>query len=128
MSSERWPVSVKGVVTASGHVLLLRNERDEWELPGGRLEPGETPEECVVREIAEETGLVVAVEGIVDSWVYPVLPDRSVVIVTYRCCDLGELPGLVPSEEHRECCWVPLGDCDGYAMPSGYRRSIRSAT
>lgn len=38
-----FPVSVKGVVVRDGRVLLLRNERDEWELPGGKLELGEEP-------------------------------------------------------------------------------------
>jgi len=36
-----FPVSVKGVVVRDGRVLLLRNERDEWELPGGKLDLGE---------------------------------------------------------------------------------------
>ena len=35
-------------------MLLLRNERDEWELPGGKLELGKDPVACVAREIAEE--------------------------------------------------------------------------
>ena len=37
MTSTAFPVSVKGVVVRANRVLLLRNERDEWELPGGRL-------------------------------------------------------------------------------------------
>jgi ADP-ribose pyrophosphatase YjhB (NUDIX family) len=39
----RFPVSVKGVVAQAEKFLLLKNERDEWELPGGKLELGETP-------------------------------------------------------------------------------------
>ncbi|GGV69942.1 hypothetical protein GCM10010277_80480 [Streptomyces longisporoflavus] len=53
-----WPVSVKGVaLDARGRVLLLKNERGEWELPGGRLEPEDAaPEATVAREISEESG------------------------------------------------------------------------
>jgi ADP-ribose pyrophosphatase YjhB (NUDIX family) len=42
-----FPISIKGVVLRDERVLLLKNERQEWELPGGRIEIGETPEECV---------------------------------------------------------------------------------
>lgn len=49
-----FPVSVKGVAVQDRKVLLLENERIEWELPGGKLELGEDPIDCVVREISEE--------------------------------------------------------------------------
>jgi 8-oxo-dGTP pyrophosphatase MutT (NUDIX family) len=61
-----FPVSIKGVLVEAGRVVLLENERDEWELPGGRLEPGEAPETCLVREFAEELGAVVEVARIID--------------------------------------------------------------
>jgi 8-oxo-dGTP pyrophosphatase MutT (NUDIX family) len=57
----RFPVSIKGVVERDGRFVLLKNERDEWELPGGKLEPGEGIEDCLVREIDEELNLPVAV-------------------------------------------------------------------
>ena len=60
----RFPVSVKGVVIRDGKVILVRNERDEWELPGGKLELAESPKECLAREIAEELQLVVEPESI----------------------------------------------------------------
>lgn len=46
-----------------GSVLLVR-EGDEWLLPGGTLEPGETFEEAVRREAYEETGVVIEIEGL----------------------------------------------------------------
>src|SRR3954469_7876421 len=52
----------------AGRLLLVRraNEpgRGLWSVPGGRVEPGETSEEAVVREVAEETGLRVVVTGL----------------------------------------------------------------
>ena len=65
-----FPVSVKGVVIRDGRVLLLRNERDEWELPGGKLELGEDPAGCVAREITEEVGWPITTGPILDAWQY----------------------------------------------------------
>ena len=49
-------LSVKGIVFENEKVWLRRNERDEWEIPGGKLERGEQPEATVVREIREDSG------------------------------------------------------------------------
>ena len=42
--------------------ILLRNERDEWELPGGKLDADESPTDCCAREIHEELALDVSVD------------------------------------------------------------------
>ena len=61
-----YPVSIKGVLRApTGDIVLLLNEREEWELPGGRIELGETSTECLVREIAEELNLRVEVGALI---------------------------------------------------------------
>ncbi len=120
-----FPVSVKGVLFKDGRVVLLENEREMWELPGGRLEPGEDPATCLVREIAEELGVDVAVEAILDSWVYEVLPQREVLIVTYGVTRTDRRDMRV-SDEHRRFGVYPLGELDGLPMAEGYRRSIRA--
>ena len=103
--------------------MLLENERDEWELPGGRLEPGEAPMTCLVREFAEELGAAVVVVGIIDCWVYEVLPQREVVIITYgvQRCDEEELR---VSDEHRRFGLFTLHEIEALPIPEGYRRSI----
>lgn len=95
-----FPVSIKGVVIHAGKVLLLKNTRDEWELPGGRLEIGETPEQCVAREIEEETGWRVRVGPALDTWLYHVESvNRHVFIATYGC-HARTPPEVVVSDEH----------------------------
>jgi 8-oxo-dGTP pyrophosphatase MutT (NUDIX family) len=123
----RYPVSVKGVVVRDGRVLLLRNDRQEWELPGGRLELGETPPQCVAREIAEETGWVVRTGPILDSWMYYIdQVEQNVFIVTYGC-HLGDGQGDVDpvlSHEHRQVGLFAENDVADLVMPQGYKTSI----
>ena len=121
----RFPVSVKGVVIRGGKVILLRNERDEWELPGGKLELSESPERCLAREMAEELGLVIEPESILDSWVYTIVPGVNVLILTYGCLE-SSLDEAVLSDEHKELRWFPLAEIDTLKMPEGYKASIRS--
>ena len=75
--AHRFPVSVKGVAVRTEGSCSCENERDEWELPGGKLELGEDPAECVVREIAEETGWQVTAGPMLDCWQYHIRGART---------------------------------------------------
>jgi len=121
----RFPVAMKGVVTIDGRVCLLFNERDEWELPGGKLEPGEDPQDCLAREIDEELGLKARPERILDSWLYRIVPGVEVVIVTYAC---APLTGVTPriSHEHKKLELFAPEEIDALNMPDGYKASIRA--
>ncbi len=63
-------VGVGAVVLDGNRVLLVRRGHEplkgEWSIPGGAVELGETLEEAVCREVAEETGVTVSVVGIVE--------------------------------------------------------------
>jgi 8-oxo-dGTP pyrophosphatase MutT (NUDIX family) len=123
--AHRFPVSVKGVVIRDGSVILLRNERDEWELPGGKLELCEAPEQGLTREMAEELQLAIEPETILDSWVYTIAPGVDVLVITYGCLQSSQGEAVL-SDEHKELRWFPLAEIDGLRMPEGYKASIRS--
>jgi 8-oxo-dGTP pyrophosphatase MutT (NUDIX family) len=123
-SAARFPVSVKGVVFIGERVVLLHNERDEWELPGGKLEHGEDPAGCLAREVGEELSIEVAVERILDCWRYEPRREAEVVIVTYGCRPLSAKPPRV-SEEHKAVGTFAIAEIDRLNMPEGYCQSIR---
>jgi 8-oxo-dGTP diphosphatase len=57
-------VTACALVDADGRVLLTQRPEGKtlaglWEFPGGKMDPGETPEECLIRELHEELGIVV---------------------------------------------------------------------
>lgn len=72
-----WPDAVKAGVAAvvfnhSGHVLLQRRaDNGQWGLPSGHVEPGETVDEAVTREVGEETGLQVQVSHLIGVYSHP---------------------------------------------------------
>jgi mutator protein MutT len=119
-------ISVKGVLIHRGRVLLLRNDRGEWELPGGRLDDGETPEEALAREIQEETGLSATVTSLVDAWVFQVTPRKSVLILQYAC-RLNGGRSVSISHEHNQHAWLALAGMAREPLPRGYVRGIRRA-
>jgi 8-oxo-dGTP pyrophosphatase MutT (NUDIX family) len=120
----RFPVSVKGVIIRDSAVLLLKNGRDEWELPGGKLELLESPESCVAREIEEELQLTIKPGILLDSWIYTIVPGIHVLILTYGCSETSERQPVL-SHEHTQLRWFPLAAVDSLRMPEGYKTSIR---
>jgi 8-oxo-dGTP pyrophosphatase MutT (NUDIX family) len=116
------PVSRKAVLAAGDRVLLLRNPRGEWELPGGRPEPGERPADTVARELREETGLAAEVGPLVARWDLEVLPGRRVTVAAYGCRAARTAP-VALSAEHGEAAWFTAAELDDLPLAEGYRRA-----
>ena len=100
------------------------NERDEWELPGGRIEVGETPMACVEREICEELDLRVFAEELLDTYLFEVIPKKYVFIVTYACRLSGQFTPRISEEHKRIGLFRP--EALPPNLPAGYRASITS--
>ncbi|HWM87810.1 MAG TPA: (deoxy)nucleoside triphosphate pyrophosphohydrolase [Kofleriaceae bacterium] len=117
-SSPRQPkLVVAGLLgTGDGRVLLTRRRPDQplpdqWELPGGKIEPGEAPDEALRRELVEELGARVEVGPIWDV-LYCRYPDAPVLMLVYAC---RLLPGETPrSIEVADLAWVASGEFDSY--------------
>ena len=118
-----FPVSVKGVLLGDAGVVLLENERGEWELPGGKLEIGESPEECLAREIMEELELQAEIGPLLDAFVYEVLPGTLVLVLAYGCFT-EDLRNVSHSAEHSHVGIFGLDELRGIKLPDGYRRSV----
>lgn len=89
----------------------------EWSVPGGRVEPGETLAEAVVRELAEETGLEGLCEGLV-GWVERIGPDHHYIILDFAARVLDpEQPQA--GDDAAEAAWVPLDEVAELALVEG---------
>ena len=105
---------VGAAIVRAGRVLAARrtsppDTAGRWELPGGKVEPGETEAESLVREVAEELGLAISV----DRWLAGAEPvgERYVLKVALATADGGE----PRPTEHDEVRWLApdeLGDVD----------------
>ncbi len=124
------PVSIKAVLIHDGRVLLLLNERGEWDLPGGRPDAGEDHRAALRREVREEAGLEVEVGAALEGHLFEVLPKRFVRIEAFLCRLIGA-GDVIVSHEHLETRWVPLADLGetiaGHPLPKGYLGAIRQA-
>lgn len=100
-------VSVAGiVVNDDGHVLVIqRRDNSHWEPPGGVLELEESPENGVQREVFEETGVSVTVDGL--SGVYKNM-SLGIIALVFRCRPIAGEP--TESEEAREVAWRRVSD------------------
>lgn len=90
--------SVAAVIRDSeGRVLLQEKSSGEgWSLPAGAIEPGETPEQAICREVREETGLIVTPQEIIGvfggtkfRYIYPGGDKVEYTVILYHCVPIG---------------------------------------
>jgi 8-oxo-dGTP diphosphatase len=99
-----------GVVLRDGRIVVVHRPRyDDWSLPKGKLDPGESWEECAVREVHEETGLRCTLNRELSSTSYTDRKGRAKA-VRYWLMDVAGDDGFAPDDEVDELRWVPPAD------------------
>jgi 8-oxo-dGTP diphosphatase len=99
-----------GVIVRDGEVVVVHRPRyDDWSLPKGKLEDGESPEEGALREVQEETGLRCRLERELDDDRYTDRKGRPKHVRWWLMAVEGEDP-RAPDDEVDVVRWVALAD------------------
>lgn len=113
-------VSAVALIDRDGRVLLAQRPEAKsmagmWEFPGGKVEPGESPESALIRELHEELGI--------DTWASCLAPltfashaypDFHLLMPLFAC---RKWNGIATGREGQRLAWVRPADLRGYPMP-----------
>ena len=121
-------VAVGALAVDHGRLLCIRRGHGPgaglWSLPGGRVEAGETLHEAVVREVVEETGLEVVVDGFV-GYVERLGDDYHFVILDFGVTLLDPDVDPVAGDDAAEAAWVPFDDLADLRLVDGLYEFLR---
>lgn len=109
-----------------GDLLLVKRDREPskglWSLPGGRLEAGETLREAIVREVREETGVDIDVDGLIGVAEWIARDDDGVLAQHYVILDFTAKPrgrDLRRGDDAADVRWVPVAELPDMHLTSG---------
>ena len=113
-------VSAVAMVDVDGRVLICKRPKGKqlaglWEFPGGKVEPGETPEQALIRELKEELSVTIT-EACLAPFVFAshAYDSFHLVMPLYLC---RRWDGFVVAHEHEALAWVKPDTLSSYPMP-----------
>jgi 8-oxo-dGTP diphosphatase len=104
-----------------GRLLLIKRGHEPgaglWSLPGGRIEPGETHQQAVAREVLEETGLDVTCGRLLGTADLPGLAGAVIAVSDYLAVVTGG--ELAPGDDAADVRWVTAAELDRLPLTNG---------
>jgi 8-oxo-dGTP diphosphatase len=119
-------IEVTCAIIMKGDRVLIAQRSEEmshplqWEFPGGKLKPGESPLRCVVREIREELNAEIEVEQLLPSVVHE-YDNKEVKLIPFICTLESEKISL---QQHRDYRWISKSEIDAYDILEADREVI----
>jgi 8-oxo-dGTP diphosphatase len=115
------------IIEKDGKILIARRNKNDplkgkWEFPGGRLEPGESLEECLKRELREELGIDAQIGEFVGSNTHR-YEHISIELLAFR---VKEYAGELHPTDHEEVKWVALSEFHKYDFPEADKPIIET--
>jgi 8-oxo-dGTP pyrophosphatase MutT (NUDIX family) len=116
---------VKGIIRKNGHILVLVKPNGALDLPGGRVENGETVQSALQREISEETSLKVEIHEPAEEWSFYKTPDQLIKGITFEC---SYLEGNVKlCSEHKRYFWAAIDSIKGLNFNRNFLQNLKAA-
>jgi 8-oxo-dGTP diphosphatase len=113
-------VAACALIDADGRVLIAQRPPGKsmaglWEFPGGKVEPGERPEQSLIRELKEELGIAVKEECLAPlTFASHLYPDFHLLMPLYVC---RRWEGFVAAQEGQQLKWVRPQELRNFPMP-----------
>nr|WP_180901118.1 MULTISPECIES: 8-oxo-dGTP diphosphatase MutT [unclassified Martelella] len=113
-------VAACALIDTDGRILLAQRPAGKslaglWEFPGGKVEPGETPEACLIRELEEELGITTKVACLAPlTFASHSYDDFHLLMPLFVC---RRYQGIPAGQEGQAIKWVRAKDLRDYPMP-----------
>jgi 8-oxo-dGTP pyrophosphatase MutT (NUDIX family) len=125
------PAAAVALFDGDGRILLLRRkDNDKWTMPGGTMDFGESLTQCAVREVREETGFEIDINGLIGTYTDPnvliAYSDGEVrqefTLVYIAAIKSGQ---VTIDDESKEAVWVPIGEALDLPLANSQRRRLQ---